>query len=82
MRRKPYTEIGVRRKKCVRCGERATYQWQMCSDGNVFRPLCAKCDVELNEMVMRWIWNDSREEDLRLYRENVYGRLGKSAPDK
>lgn len=71
MRRKPYTAIGIRRKKCVRCGRRARFQWQICADNNIYRPLCAKCDVELNEMVMRWVWGDTREEDLQRYRERV-----------
>lgn len=32
-RRQPYTEIGVRRVPCTRCGEPAEYQWQVCADG-------------------------------------------------
>jgi len=27
--------------------------------------------VELNEMVVRWVWGDAREDDLRRYRERV-----------
>lgn len=59
--------------KCIRCGGQARYQWQICSDGNIFRALCAKCDVELNEMVMRWVWGDAREDDLVRYRDRVSG---------
>lgn len=55
MRRKPYTEIGIRRLKCFRCGARAKTQWQVCADGNVFRPLCAACDIGLNKLVLRWM---------------------------
>lgn len=69
MRRKPYTEIGIRRIPCVRCKAKARFQWQICADGRQFRPLCVSCDVELNEMVMRWVWGDTREDDLRRYRE-------------
>jgi hypothetical protein len=69
VRRKPYTEIGIRRMPCARCGAKASFQWQICADGRQFRPLCAPCDVELNEMVMRWVWGDTREDDLRRYRE-------------
>jgi hypothetical protein len=53
-RKKPYTEIGISRIPCVRCGQPACYQWQVCADDSLFRPLCKDCDVELNEMVMRW----------------------------
>ena len=51
-RKKPYTEIGVRRLKCIRCGKKAEYQWQICSDGNNFRPLCLECDILLNQTVL------------------------------
>ena len=54
-RRKPYTEIGISRLKCFRCGAQAIHQWQVCSDNNLYRPLCLKCDVLLNKMVLRWM---------------------------
>lgn len=66
-RRKPYTVIGISRMRCVRCPRRARYQWQICADGRVFRPLCEECDIELNAMVMRWAWGDSREADIAAY---------------
>jgi hypothetical protein len=53
-RRTPYTERGIRRLKCTRCGARAATQWQICGDGNQYRPLCIKCDVALNRLVMKW----------------------------
>jgi len=60
--------------KCIRgCGRQARYQWQICSDGNAYRPVCAEHDVELNELVMRWAFGDSREADLMAYRERVLG---------
>lgn len=52
---KPYTESGVKRLPCARCGEKSHFQWQICSDNNTWRPLCKKCDVALNQMVLRWI---------------------------
>lgn len=54
-RKTPYTQLGIRRLKCFRCGERAEYQWQICSDGNVFRPICTRCDIELNETVLKFM---------------------------
>jgi hypothetical protein len=68
-RRKPYTAAGILRVPCVRCGAPSRYQWQICADGRLYRPLCAPCDIELNEMVMRWVWGHAREDDLKHYRE-------------
>lgn len=74
MRRKPYTAIGLSRMKCIRgCGRKAAYQWQICADGNTYRGVCPSCDVELNEIVMRWAFGDAREADLAAYREMVLG---------
>jgi len=54
-RKQPYTEKGIERLPCIRCGEKALHQWQICSDGRLFRPLCIHCDIALNELVLRWI---------------------------
>ena len=54
-RKRPYTEKGIERLPCIRCGRKAVHQWQICSDNLIFRPLCMKCDVALNELVLRWI---------------------------
>jgi hypothetical protein len=54
-RTKPYTSKGIRRKGCIRCNARAEYQWQICSDHRIFRPLCPRCDIELNMWLLRWM---------------------------
>jgi len=54
-RLKPYTTIGIKCKKCFRCGGQAIFQWQICSDGNQYRPICLECDIELNGMVLQWL---------------------------
>lgn len=66
-RTKPYTPSGIRRIPCARCGKPSRYQWQICADDRVFRGVCADCDIELNEMVMRWVWGDTREDDIAAY---------------
>jgi hypothetical protein len=71
-RREPYTATGISRVACVRCGKRARTQFQICADKRLYRPFCTDCDVALNELVMRWIWNDRRETDLDRYREAMY----------
>ncbi len=54
MRKKPYTQIGISRIPCKRCGEPSVEQWQICADGNQYRGLCVKCDIALNELVLRF----------------------------
>lgn len=54
-RRKPYTAIGITRCKCIRCGEPATCQWQICADDNNYRPLCDACDIALNTLVLSFM---------------------------
>jgi hypothetical protein len=55
-RKTPYTEIGIKRLPCFRCGVKPSYsQWQVCADDNLYRPLCLKCDIELNRMVLKWM---------------------------
>lgn len=51
-RKRPYTEIGIRRLACTRCAEPARYQWQCCANDNRWLPLCAACDIELNRVAM------------------------------
>ncbi len=52
--REPYTERGISRVPCKRCGAPSFHQWQCCADDNVYRGLCIKCDVALNEWLLRW----------------------------
>lgn len=54
-RKQPYTMAGIRQMKCVRCGEKAFSQWQVCADRNNYRPLCKACDIALNKLVLRWM---------------------------
>lgn len=54
-RTEPYTVAGMARLKCIRCGGQAVHQWQICSDGNRWRPLCLACDIELNALVLDWM---------------------------
>lgn len=77
MRRKPYTQIGIRRLNCYRCALRgiqrkACYQWNICADG-VYRPVCPECDIELNELVLRWVGDPEVEAKMSAYRTFVLG---------
>lgn len=77
-RREPYTEIGVRRLRCVRCQLRwAAFQWQCCADGNNWRPLCQRCDVELNALVLEWM---GHPEAAALSKRYAAEKLGAGVP--
>ncbi len=54
LRRAPYSEVGIRRRPCVRCGARAEHQWNVCALPRSFHPLCVACDVALNRLVLEW----------------------------
>ena len=55
MRRKPYTAAGIRRCKCMRCGDAAVHQWSACAVGNKNMPLCLKCDIKLNRVALNFV---------------------------
>ena len=71
MRLKPYTEIGIKRLKCFRCGKPAKYQWEICSDGNQYRPICENCDIELNRTVLQFMGFKDWEAKIELYRKRL-----------
>jgi hypothetical protein len=66
-RRKPYTEIGISRIPCSRCGKPSRYQWQICADGRQYRGVCDECDVELNELVLKFMRFPNADELLAKY---------------
>lgn len=68
MRNKPYTVIGVKRLKCFRCNNKAQFQWQICADQNVFRPVCVHCDIELNELVLKFMGFPDWKKKLEKYK--------------
>ena len=70
---KPYTKIGIKRLGCFRkgCGNKATRQWQICSDGNTFRPICDECDIELNRVVLEFMGFKNHETMRKEYRKEL-----------
>jgi hypothetical protein len=63
--------------KCARasCNNRAKFQWTICADNNCYRPLCAECDIALNEMVLEWMGFENADEMMDRYREFVKGAV-------
>ena len=49
----PYTQEGLKRCKCVRCGAKASHQWKACADTK-YRALCRSCDTALNNIVLTY----------------------------
>lgn len=70
-RREPYTTRGIRRLGCIRCGQPASCQWNICADGNVFRPLCQSCDVALNALVLEWMHDPEAAAKLARYQASL-----------
>ena len=69
-RKQPYTVDGLKRLKCIRCGDKAVFQWQICSDGNNYRPLCGFCDIELNNAVLHFMKHPDRIAMVKAYAES------------
>ena len=67
-RSRPYTERGLRRLPCTRCGKPATQQWRACSDGR-WRPICTKCDIALNRLVLLFMRDSAVNEKISKYQE-------------
>jgi hypothetical protein len=61
-----YTQIGVRRLPCFRCGDRAEYQWNVCADG-LHHPVCTRCDIQLNALVLHWMLHPHAEQLVEEY---------------
>jgi len=68
-RKRPYTTIGVRRLSCARCGQPATCQWQVCADGNLYRPICPRCDLLLNRLVLQTMRDPETVAKMQRYQQ-------------
>lgn len=66
-RARPYTSAGIERLPCFRCGQRAFFQWQVCADKRLYRPLCKVCDVELNALVLGWMRDPQAAAKMKRY---------------
>lgn len=66
-RKEPYTETGIRRLPCARCSAPSRFQWSACSDGNLWRPLCLDCDIDLNRLVLFWMNDPEAEQKTARY---------------
>ena len=71
-RKKPYTDIGIKRIPCSRCGVPSSRQWQVCANGNLYLGVCDNCDIELNALVLEFMKVPGRKTLMKKYiREGV-----------
>lgn len=73
MRRKPYTEKGISRVPCFKCGQPSLTQWQICTLQNEYKGLCMKCDLDLNNLVLEFFQVAHREQIMLNYTRNLTG---------
>lgn len=66
--------LGIRRLPCFRCGGKAHASWQVCADGNLHRPLCLACDIELNALVLEWMGDPDAAAKIATYRKERAAR--------
>lgn len=78
-RRGGYTREDIARVLCSRagCGRQAHASWAACCDGNVLRPLCAECDVELNWRALEWMGDPDREAKIVAYANRMEAEAGR-----
>lgn len=69
-RKKPYTGIGIKRLPCAKCGEPATQQWNACADG-LWRPICKKCDIMLNGIVLTFMNDPDVDAKMKRYQKKM-----------
>lgn len=74
MRKEPYTENGIKRTKCFRCGGKASQQWNVCADNNIYRPICIECDIKLNELVLKFMGDKDYKIKIKKYVKKLYDR--------
>lgn len=72
-RRKPYTQRGIERLPCFRCGAKAKHQWSICADGNKQRPICGPCDIDLNRIVLAWAGDPDAATKIAAYARKEQG---------
>ena len=57
--------------KCYRCKKKATQSWNICSDGNKLRWVCLKCDVEINEMLLKFFRFRNWKSKIEKYKKEM-----------
>lgn len=69
-RKKPYSEIGIRRIPCSHCKKPSVHQWQICANSNRYMGVCLKCDVKINQIVGTYM--NLPKSMLKAYEKKAY----------
>ena len=60
--------------KCQKCKKLFSFKniqsWNICSDGNKLRYICNKCDIELNEVVLKFMGFRNWKAKIKKYKES------------
>lgn len=70
-RKEAYTQIGISRVPCSRCGKSSNQQWQACSYNRYFVAICKECDIELNRLVLEFLKISNKEELMKEYTKRL-----------
>ena len=71
MRKEPYTDRGISRVPCCKCGAPSVHQWQCCATGNLWMGLCITCDIELNRLTLKFIGHPDAQALMAKYEEQA-----------
>ena len=66
-RYKPYTNKGISRVPCAKCGKPSFHQWNICSLGKTFNAVCIECDIELNKLILNFFNVKNKSSILKKY---------------
>lgn len=69
--KEPYTERGIRRVPCARCGKPSKYQWSICANKNRSLGICPVCDIELNRIFLDFAGFPNKQELLDAYKLKI-----------
>lgn len=76
-RSRPYTQKQLDSLQCHACHAPARFQWNACADGNIWRPLCAGCDVRVNIEVLKVLYPTKWKTKVRAYCKEINFKLPK-----
>lgn len=67
----PYTQRGIKRVPCRRCGAPSSQQWQICADFSSYRAVCLDCDIEMNRLVLEFMRFPDVGRTIEEYRQRL-----------
>lgn len=75
-RRTPYTERGISRVPCVKCGKPSVHQWRICST-DAWTAVCRPCDEAINAQIAAWAFGEVEANRLLAKYRRQFPETGK-----